>query len=373
MSTDKKKLYILTVATLGVLLLAIFLPSSVGRIGSAVVLPLLATITWFTIKKRSVPSIHQRQILWIMALMGVIYMILYYLSGLKFDFYSNINRTGADSLWRFILPVAAIIVASEVLRYVIRAQDNRGADILSYIAFVAADLCIGTGIGGIHSFNSFMDFLGLTFFPAVVANALYHYVAKRYGMYPNMAYRLLITLYVYVIPVVPAMPDSLFAFANMLVPLFIYAFLSGLYEKKRRYALDRTSKLTVPVTALTTAILLAFVMLISNQFTYGSLVIATDSMTGELNRGDSAIFEQYDNQTITVGQVIVFEKDDSLIIHRVVEIHYINGVTQYYTKGDANEDRDTGYITEGDIVGIVHIKIPYAGYPTLWIRSLFSQ
>lgn len=373
MPTDKKKFYILTVATLVVLLFAMLLPGSSGRIAAAILLLPMAIITWLTVKKRSVPSIHQRQILWIMALMGVIYLVLYYLSGLKFDFHSNANRTGTDSLWRFILPITAIIVAGEMFRYVIRAQNNRGADILSYIALVAADLCIGTGVGGIHSFNSFMDFLGLTLFPAVVANALYHYVAKRYGMYPNMVYRLLITLYAYVIPVVPAMPDPLFAFANMLVPLFIYVFLSMLYEKKKRYALERTSKLTVPATALAIAILLAFVMLISNQFTYGSLVIATDSMTGELNRGDSAIFEQYDDQTIAVGQVIVFEKDDSLIVHRVVDIHYINGVTQYYTKGDANEDRDTGHITEGDIVGIVHMKVPYVGYPTLWIRSLFSQ
>lgn len=373
MPTDKKKFYIMTVATLVVLLIAMLLPSSMGRIAAAVLLLTMAIVTWFTVKKRSVPSINRRQILWIMALMGVLYVVLYYLSGLKFDFYSNAIRTGPDSLWRFILPISAIIVAGEMFRYVIRAQNSRSADLLSYIALVAADLCIGTGIGGIHSFNSFMDFLGLTLFPAVVANALYHYTAKRYGMYPNMVYRLLITLYAYVIPVVPAMPDSLFAFANMLIPLFIYAFLSALYEKKIRYALEKTSKLTVPVTALAIVILLAFVMLISNQFTYGSLVIATDSMTGELNRGDSAIFEQYNDQTITVGQVIVFEKDDSLIVHRVVEIHYINGVTQYYTKGDANENRDTGHITEGDIVGIVQMKVPYAGYPTLWIRSLFSQ
>jgi len=373
MPTDKKKFYILTVATLVVLLFAMLLPGSIGRIAAALLLLPMAILTWLTVKKRSVPSINRRQILWIMTLMGAVYLVLYYLSGLKFDFYSNANRTGPDSLWRFILPISAIIVAGEMLRYVIRSQNEKGADVLSYIALVAADLCIGTGIGGIHSFNSFMDFLGLTLFPAVVANALYHYVAKRYGMYPNMVYRLLITLYAYVIPVVPAMPDPLFAFANMLVPLAIYAFLDALYEKKKRYALERKSKLTVPVTILVIAILLSFVMLISNQFTYGSLVIATDSMTGELNRGDTAIFEQYDDQAITVGQVIVFEKDDSLIVHRVVDIHYINGETQYYTKGDINEDRDTGHITEGDIVGIVHMKIPYAGYPTLWIRSLFSQ
>ena len=28
---------------------------------------------------------------------------------------------------------------------------------------------------------------------------------------------------------------------------------------------------------------------------------------------------------------------------------------------------------DADIVGIVDFKIPYIGYPTLWLRSLFSR
>ena len=127
MPTDKKKFYILTVATLVVLLFAMFLPGSSGRITAAILLLPMATVTWLTVKKRSVPSINRRQILWIMTLMGLIYLILYYLSGLKFDFYSNANRTGPDSLWRFILPITAIIVAGEMFRYVIRAQNSKGA------------------------------------------------------------------------------------------------------------------------------------------------------------------------------------------------------------------------------------------------------
>ena len=62
-----------------------------------------------------------------------------------------------------------------------------------------------------------------------------------------------------------------------------------------------------------------------------------------------------------------------MIVHRIVEIEIINGTAYYYTKGDANEDRDAGYITSANIVGTVNYKLPAFGYPTLWIRSLFKR
>ena len=61
-----------------------------------------------------------------------------------------------------------------------------------------------------------------------------------------------------------------------------------------------------------------------------------------------------------------------MIIHRVVDIKHINGVKQYYTKGDANEDKDFGYLLDKDIVGISKFKIAYLGYPTIWMHQLFE-
>ena len=43
----------------------------------------------------------------------------------------------------------------------------------------------------------------------------------------------------------------------------------------------------------------------------------------------------------------------------------------FYTKGDANEHLDAGYITDSDIKGVVVLNLPYFGYPTLWLRDLF--
>ena len=127
------------------------------------------------------------------------------------------------------------------------------------------------------------------------------------------------------------------------------------------------------ITTLAIVIMLGVVMLTSNQFRYGSYVVATESMTGEIDKGDIVLYQRYDTQNIIEGQVIVFEKGNSAIIHRVVDIQIINGQTRYFTKGDANEDIDLGFITDGDIVGLVNYKIPYFGYPTLWMRSLFKR
>jgi signal peptidase len=127
------------------------------------------------------------------------------------------------------------------------------------------------------------------------------------------------------------------------------------------------------LTVIVLILMIATLMVISNQFYIGAYVIATDSMTGELNRGDVAIYERYEDQLIIEGQVIVFEQSGSVIVHRVVDIEIINGITRYYTKGDANEDRDAGYIFDSDIIGLVTYKLPFFGYPTLWVRSLFDR
>jgi hypothetical protein len=55
-----------------------------------------------------------------------------------------------------------------------------------------------------------------------------------------------------------------------------------------------------------------------------------------------------------------------------MEIKVIDGEIRYYTKGDANESMDAGYVTKSQIVGVTHFRILYIGYPTLWLRDIFS-
>lgn len=360
------------------LLVALILPiGESGRIIAAILLLPAAVLIPLYIKKRNILSINKDQILLIMAVLALLYVMVYYLSGLKFGFYTNPYKLTVSNFFKFFLPIATIIACTEVVRYVMTAQRDKLTGVLCYLSFVMADMLICSNIPSVTSFNRFMDLVAGALFPALLSNLLYNYLTKRYGLYPSLVFRSVTTLHAYVFSIQSGIQDSLINFFNLLLPIAIYLFIDSLYEKKKRFALGNTSRVARVashiLTALALVIMIGSVMLISNQFRYGSLVIATESMTGELNKGDVVIFESYDDQPIEEGQVIVFAQNNAMIVHRVVDIEIINGNVRYYTKGDANEDKDMGYITNADIVGVANYKIPFLGYPTLWLRSLFNR
>ena len=186
-------------------------------------------------------------------------------------------------------------------------------------------------------------------------------------------YRLITVLYVYLIPIIPNVYIYFRAFLRMIYPYILYLILEHTYSKTdfvvsyhdRRQNLIGITTLLIVMTSIT--------MLISCRFKYGILVIGSESMTGSINKGDAIVFETYDNQQIKEGQVIIFEKNDLNLVHRVIDIKNVNGELRYYTKGDANKEMDAGYITNDDILGISKFRIMYIGHPTIWVRELFNR
>lgn len=373
MNADKKVLY--TVSTLLVLALlpAMFIAKAYILFIAAALSAAAAVVIAVKVKKRSILSIEKQQVTLIMAVIAAVYLTLYYLTGTKFGFTWFIYRFSLANFAKFILPITIIIVAIEVIRSVLLAQKSKAVDVLAYIACVATEIIINMGVTGRMTHGKLMDIVAMTLFPAITANLLYHYLSRRHGMYPNIAFRLITTLYAYVIPVYPSTPDALVALAKMLIPLIIYLFISALYEKKRKYAVKQNKGKWRYVTAgALVVIMISIVMLISCQFRYATLVIATESMTGEINKGDAVVYEQYDEQIVKEGDVVVFNKDGKRIVHRVVDIQRIDGRNRYFTKGDANDSWDSGYITEANIEGVVLFKVSYIGYPTILIRDIFK-
>lgn len=373
MNRDKWILYtvssVLPLALLGML----FLPYDLAKPVVAAWLVIAALAASLLIKKRSIPSMYAHQILGLMTLIAVVSVTVYYLLGATFGFYHSLIPLSFSLVLESMLPITLAVLATERLRTVMLAQENRAAKLSMYISGVLAEAGLLAGFSTIYHFNSFMDAVGQTLLPSLIAHGLYQYLSVRYGMWSVAVYRLIMLLYPYVIAYVPAVPDALTAFLKMLLPIVIYLFIGGLYEKKQRRALKKSTKWQYGVSALVILLSACMVMLVSGQFRYGILVIATGSMSGELNQGDAAFYERYEDQTIKKGQVIVFEKNDVKVVHRVVDIQHINGETQYITKGDANDVNDDGYVTDTDIVGLVGIKLPYVGFPTIWLRELVSN
>jgi signal peptidase I len=238
---------------------------------------------------------------------------------------------------------------------------------------MAAEVLTFSNIAGITTLNKVMDLAGMVLFPAITSNLYYHFSSRNFGPIPNIAFRLITSLYVFCVPASTAMPDALLAAIKLVVPLLVYGFIMALFEKKKKkVAVQKSNALSTIALVVAIVIIIGVAMVVSCQFRYGAVVIATESMTGEINKGDVIIYEQYKNQKIEEGQVIVFKQNGYRVIHRVARIETVNNETRYYTKGDANNTIDIGYRTQSDIIGLTDIKIAYIGYPTLWLHKLLG-
>lgn len=370
--SDKRTVYVFSLCLLALLLLFLFFPLGNGRIACAALLLPAAVIASVFIKKRCMLSIRKRTVLLIMSVMGLLYITLYYLTGVAYGLYYALVRLSVSSFFHYILPIAAVIVSGEMLRHVLLSQDTRLSSVTAYLICFLSEILIDANVGGSSSFHQLADILGYTVFPAITSGVLYQYLSRRYGIYPNISYRLLITLFPYVIPYSSQLSAAIYSFARLVIPLLIYGFIHALYEKRERQTARKRIRWTYVV--VTVAVLLAssFVMLISCQFKYGLIVVATESMTGEINKGDAVLYRRYESDPIEEGQIIVFERNKTKVIHRVVDIQNIDGVLRYYTKGDANEKNDAGYVTDAEIIGLTDHKIPFIGMPTVWIRDMFT-
>ena len=373
LNKDTKLLYAVSSINLAIILLSFFIDLGSSRIVTACLLLLLTPATLLLIRRRKALSINKKEVLLILGAIGGIYAVLQHMTGMYFGYYKNPYFISQYVLLAYVLPILAIIIFSELIRSVLLSQENRAVNVLSFLTCTVSEVLIFAKFADIFNYNYFMDLVGLTLFPALCGNLLYHFIAKKYGCLPNIVYRVLTVLYVYFVPRVSAVSDALMAVIKMVVPLLALALISALYEKKKKTVSQKGSKLGKIAVVLTIILIVSVAMLISCQFRYGAIVIATESMTGEINKGDMIIYEAYDDQTIKEGQVIVFLDHKSRIVHRVVKIDRSSGETRYYTKGDANEDWDIGYRTAEDIVGLTDFKVAYIGYPTLWLRDFIKS
>lgn len=373
MSRDKKILYVSSFTLVLVLLGSLFLPRTSGRAITALILAVFAFAIFKLVKKRPILDIHKKEVLLLMLAVGAVCLVVYYLTGIHFGFYLSSTPLSAGSFLKNIVPIAAIIIAIEIIRYVLLAQNAKLMGLLAFVSGALSEVLVFSTLDYITTFNRFMDAVGLYLLPAITANVLYNFLSRKYGFLPNIVYRLIMSLYLYVLPVYPQTPDALFSFAKLILPLLIYLFISALYAKRKNYESHRKKWASYVSLGLSVAIMISIVLLISCEFRYRSIIIATESMTGEINKGDAIVYEVYDEQYIQEQNVVVFLKDGNRIVHRVVQIERIDGQNRYYTKGDANDDMDAGFITDADIEGIVLFKLPYVGYANLLLRDAFKR
>ena len=151
----------------------------------------------------------------------------------------------------------------------------------------------------------------------------------------------------------------------------IYVYIDNYYNPDKELIRRQDKRKENISFAISSIFLVLLIALISCRFTYGALVIGSNSMVNKIDKGDVVIFKQ-GNDNLKVGDVIVFQKGNIKVVHRIVKIDDKEESYQIYTKGDANQNIDEGFITKKDVIGKVQFRIIKIGKPTLWLRTQFE-
>lgn len=382
MKKDKIKIFILEISLIVFLFFALFALNIFTRKILALIIGIYAIIVSVFLKRRKISSINKKQVTILMVIFSMFYLGIFYLLGLHFGFVKAKIMLSLRTILDFILPLGVIIFASEWMRRIflshkleikIKSKKIDLSIIFTYISMVIIDLLIYTEVYNLKDLDDFLMMLGFVFFASLSCNLLYNYITNRHGIRGIIIFRLITVLYMYIIPVLPDVFVFFRTFLRMLYPYLIYLILEKLYSKNDYTYSRKEKKQEVIWNSVLIIVATLLVMLISCKFKYGIIVVGSESMTGTLNKGDAVIFEKYEDQIIEEGQVIIFNYKDIQTIHRVVEVKKVNGEYRYYTKGDANSRTDEDYRTIHDIYALVNLRVKYIGYPTLWVRDIFSN
>ena len=100
---------------------------------------------------------------------------------------------------------------------------------------------------------------------------------------------------------------------------------------------------------------------------YKLMVVRSGSMEPHITMGSIVLVKPLDSYAI--GDVVTFNAgfrgpDGALVpvTHRIMEMRVDRGNPIYVTKGDANEDADTGELRHSNVIGKVLFSVPYVGY-----------
>ena len=382
MKNYKLKVFIYECLLVFILFFALFVSNSLSKYLLFIFLALYVLGLRFLFNLKKTESIYQKQVTILMIIFALLYVIILYFLGLYSGFFKSKLQFSVLLIFNEVIPIIAIVILSEIIRryflsfnYIVyfRRKVIDLSEILAYISAVLLDLSIYAGIYDLTNLDGFLTVLGFVFFFFFSSNLLFQYICRRFGIKCLIFYRLITILYVYFIPFIPNVYIFFQSFLRMVSPYFIYLVITRLYSNSEEFMSYIDRRKVLIGNSFLFIIMTFFIMLISCQFSFGILVIGSRSMTGTIDKGDAVVFEKHTDKSISIGQVIVFKNNDVKTIHRVVDIRRVNGVLRYYTKGDANEKMDVGYITDSDIYGTVLFKIKYIGYPIIWIRSLFES
>ena len=300
------------------------------------------------------------------------FLLVIYFIGLFIGFKKNLLNFSSFNIIKIVVTIILLTISQELIRYIIaRNNPKEKMPVIAYaFIMVIVDIIMHSFMYNFHSREEVFIFISLIILPSIAKEMLSSFLVYKCSYVPSMIYRLAIGLYAYVFPIIPDLGNYLTAVIDIFLPFTIYYFASKTIRKHEKEALYYKKIVRKIVYIPLLIMVLIITSLITGIFKYKMIAVGSGSMEPTYIRGDAIIYEKEKPKNIDVGDILVFEKDNKLITHRVVKKSKVNNNIYFYTKGDANKSVDNFKITEEEVVGKVDLVVKYIGYPTLWLREV---
>jgi len=309
-----------------------------------------------------------------------LFLLITYMIGLFIGFTHNVYRLNLSNLIHNIIPYFLLIVICEVLRYQIsrKGEGSRLSYILVTLVLICVDLTLFLTTYDLSTGDGQIKYTCAVIMPSLFKNIMLLYFTKNGGIYPSLIYRLLLDLKLVVLPIFP----NFGLYCDCIVYTILPVFMGFIIRFHLQQFKNRNEKVNIKGLTLYNylgffiifALVLTVNVLVSCSFKYNMIAIGSGSMQPKINKGDAVVYEKVNDKKLPeVGQILVFNKDDKIVVHRIIEVVDINDTEKiYYTKGDNNDSPDGYPIETKDILGVVKTRIRYIGIPSVFLGEMIK-
>ena len=307
------------------------------------------------------------------------YFITYFL-GLFSGFVKSSYSLSFINIIKNTFPVIALILISELMRYVLfnKTKRNLPCLIIGCLLFVMVDINTMVHIYDVKTALGITKMICLVVFPSITKNIFLTYLTMKVGYKNGIIYRLITELSTYLLPIFPDFGEYINVLLKTVLPIAIMARLNNMfnYYSVRKIKDSRYNSRKLVLYSVITFALLTIVLLTSGLFTYQALTIGSGSMSPAIEKGDVIILKGMKNEEarkIKKGDVLVYNHDNKIIVHRVIKKSNNGKTISFKTKGDYNNTKDSWTVKQEDVIGIVKFRIRWVGMPTVALNELLNK
>lgn len=307
------------------------------------------------------------------------YFITYFL-GLFSGFVKSSYSLSFINIIKNTFPVIVLILISELMRYVLfnKTKRNLPCLIIGCLLFVMVDVNTMVHIYDVKTALGITKMICLVVFPSITKNIFLTYLTMKVGYKNGIIYRLITELSTYLLPIFPDFGEYINVLLKTVLPIAIMARLNNMfnYYSVRKIKDSRYNNRKLVLYSVITFALLTIVLLTSGLFTYQALTIGSGSMSPAIEKGDVIVLKSMKNEEarkIKKGDVLVYNHDNKIIVHRVIKKSNNGETISFKTKGDYNNAKDSWTVKQEDVIGIVKFRIRWIGMPTVALNELLNK